>query len=184
MYTDQVIMQSVALDGQSVAQLDRTTRGTRERSIVLHEKLPGTDVTLRQSAGQISEVLNFAFKLHKYARYIIEGIGNPTFFLTTDMIIRMWHHEARSYLSATDTKLGSKAYLHQSEDGAIDNEAALSRANSLWQLEACVPMTGSVVEWNGYYRLRHTMTLKYLKVGKPISSNDCFMVSPLGLEGC
>lgn len=132
------------------------------------------EATIQRQAGKISETLNFAFKIHKYARYRMEGVTNPTLNLRTDMVIRLWHHEASAYLSGSMNPRQKTCYLHRSAERIQEDEEALSRAQSFWQLEACVPVSGAVAQWSGFYRLRHTMSLKYLKVGEPMNSDDGF----------
>ena len=63
-----------------------------------------------------------------------------------------------------------------------DDEDLLGRSHYMWQLEECSPVTGSaahglsgsVTQWSKSYRIRHTMSLKYLKVGDPIPADDGF----------
>jgi hypothetical protein len=144
-----------ALENHSVASYKTGS----DHMLILSEKLPD-----RMSIQRGDEILNFSFKFHKYARHRVEGVGNLPQFLKSDEILRLWHPEARAYLTASTTPSENKCWLHKSNTTKPDCLRALGRANSLWQLEECTLIGGHVVQWDGFYRLRHTISMKYLAV--------------------
>ena len=147
-----------------------------KRSLGLREKT-GSGVTERLK----SETLNFAFKLHPYARYKIKASNQPgsasvpfSSLLKTGQMMRLWHHEATSYMGASITPVvhsdktandkTANVALLPTRDGTVENDDT-AHSTTVWQLESVNPGQGHVAQWSSKYRVKHTMTMKYLAVG-------------------
>ena len=120
------------------------------------------------------ETLSFAFKFHKYARYRFrnQGLRSTLGYLRTDQIVRFWHFEQKKTLSASiDKNLHHRGTLKDTSEGSGKLENDEARPTTMWQLQEKDGVSGALAEWKKEYYIRHTLTLKYLSMGKPMKGN-------------
>ena len=174
LYDDEILLNCVARGSEMLAMSNTKARagsradldGLNEKHLVLKDKL-GDDVTYHFN----SETLNFSMKFHKMARYPgtkALGILHP---LKTDRMIKLWCHEARGLLAgpfapANPDSEQSAYMVGGQKESTMDDDALTNISRAVWQFEEVNSGTSSLVSWKKKYRLRHSLSLKYLSVGK------------------
>ena len=103
------------------------------------------------------------------ARFSYEkSVPNP---VKTDRMIKLWCHEARGVLCAPMNPIDpspmcfAQTSSNPNVPATMDSEELAYFATSIWQLEEVSAATGALVAWEKSYRLRHSLSLKYLAVG-------------------
>jgi hypothetical protein len=141
--------------------------GPSGKQLVLKEQRSPDEVSISLS----SEVRSFSFRFNKVARYTYDkAVPNP---VKTDRMLKLWCHEARGVLCAPHDPISEdqNAYAETSKSGipaTMDSEELAFFATSIWQLEEEHAATGSIVYWEKRYRLRHSLSLRYLSIGREL----------------
>ena len=154
-----------------------------------HERDDLTLLTLLPESQSLKKnAQGFSFQVHKVARYDTADLSeeNVTQPIRTSQLVRFWCHEKRATLRAdvvaekrsddgTGVNRSNIAGLRPSDDGTVEG-IKMNRSETLWHLEDVQEGSDVFVSWKTSYRLRHSISNRYLSVrekpGKELSVRE------------